>query len=102
MSGHVTKDGQGVFGAHVVAFDVARGSMVASFTLNTQGQFSIAGLSPGVHVLRVEPLDDADVDSFFDSSRPVDVDFRVGFLDKVVVVPRGGDSGEIAVKVVRK
>jgi hypothetical protein len=102
ISGRVTKDGQGVFGAHVVAFDVARGSMVATFTLNAQGQFSIAGLSPGVHVLRVEPLDDAEVDSFFDASRMLDLDFRVGFVEKAIVVPRGGDSGEMAVTVVRK
>ena len=32
----------------------------------------------------------------------VDLDFRVTFDDRVVVVPKGGDSGEIAVKVVRK
>jgi hypothetical protein len=102
ISGHVTKDGQGVFGAHVVAFDVAHRSIVASFSLNSQGQFSIAGLSPGVHVLRVEPIDDAEVDSFFDASQNVDIDFGVGFADQVVVVPKGGDSGEVAVKVMRK
>ena len=102
VSGRVTKDGQAVFGAHVIAFDVARGSMVGSFTLNTQGQFSIAGLSPGPHILRVEPIDDAETDSFFDASRNVDIDFRAAFVNKVVIVPRGGDSGEMAVTVVRK
>jgi hypothetical protein len=102
VSGRVTKEGQGVFGAHVVAFDVARGSLVGSFALNAQGQFSIAGLLPGLHVLRVEPIDDAEVDSFFDASRNVDVDFRVAFVDKPVIVPKGGDSGDIAVRVVRK
>src|SRR4029077_6718449 len=50
VSGHVTKDGEGVFGARVVAFDRARRTMVGSFSLNAQGQFSIAGLSPGIHV----------------------------------------------------
>jgi predicted Zn-dependent protease len=102
LSGRVTRDGQPLFGAHVVAFNAATGKMVASFTLNAQGQFSIGGLSPGVHAVRVEPLDDAEVDSFFDSSRVVDTDFRVTFFDRVVVVPKGGDSGETAVKVVRK
>jgi hypothetical protein len=102
LSGRVTKDGQPLFGAHVVAFNAATGAMVASFTLNAQGQFSIGGLSPGVHVVRVEPLDDAALDSFFDSSRVVDIDFRAAFFDRVVVVPKGGDSGEIAVKVVGK
>jgi hypothetical protein len=102
ISGRVTKDGQPLFGAHVVAFDPATSTMVATFTLNAQGQFSIGGLSPGLHVVRVEPIDDADVDSFFDASRGVDIDFRVAFYDRVVVVPRGGDSGEIALTVVRK
>jgi hypothetical protein len=102
LSGSVTKDGQPIFGAHVVAFNPATGSMVGGFTLNAQGQFSIGGLSPGPHVVRVEPIDDADVDSFFDGSQKVDIDFRVMFFDRVVVVPKGGDSGAIAVTVVRK
>ena len=102
VSGHVTKDGQPIFGAHVVAFDVARGSSIGSFTLDVQGQFAIGSLTPGLYLIRAEPIDDAEVDSFFDASRNADIDFRVMFVDRVVVVPRGGDSGEVAVKVVRK
>jgi len=102
VSGRVTKDGIGVFGAHVVAFDPATGAMVGNFSLNLQGQFSIGALPPGPRVIRVEPLDDADVESFFDASRDTDLDFRVSFHDRVVVVPRGGDSGQIELKVVRK
>jgi hypothetical protein len=103
LSGRVTKDGQGLFGAHVVAFEPATGRLIANLTLNDQGQFSIAGLSPGPHIVRVEPLDDADLNSYFDTSlTTVDLDFRVSFLDRLVVVPRGGDSGAIEVKVVRK
>jgi hypothetical protein len=102
LSGRVTMDGQPLFGAHVVAVNAATGLMVGGFTLTAQGQFSIGGLSPGLHVVRVEPLDDADVDSFFDGSRTVELDFRVMFFDRVVVVPKGGDSGEIVLKVVRK
>src|SRR5206468_11103933 len=45
ISGRITRNGQPLFGAHIVAFDPANGSMVANFTLNDQGQFSIAGLS---------------------------------------------------------
>lgn len=103
ISGRVTKDGHGLFGAHVVAFNPATGRLIANLTLNEQGQFSIAGLSPGPHIVRVEPLDDADLDSYFDTSMTtVDLDFRVSFLDRLVIVPRGGDSGAIEMKVVRK
>lgn len=102
LSGRVTKDGQPLFGAHVVAFNPATGAMVGGFTLTAQGQFSIGGLSPGPHLVRVEPLDDAEIDSFFDSSRVVDLDFRTTFFERLVVVPKGGDTGEIALKVTRK
>lgn len=102
VSGRVIKSGAPVFGAHVIAFNPATGRMIAGFTLNAQGQFSINGLAPGAHILRVEPLDDADIDSFFDLSHPVDIDFRVAFADRIVVVPRGGDSGSIDVQVVPK
>jgi hypothetical protein len=102
VSGRVTKEGQPVFGAHIVAFDVARGTSVGSFTLTADGRFSIGSMPPGIYILRAEPIDDADVDSFFDSARNTDIDFRVLFVDRVVVVPRGGDSGEVTVAVVRK
>ena len=102
LSGRVTKDGQGLFGAHIVAFDPANGTMVANFSLNAQGEFSMAGLSPGPHVVRVEPVDDADLDSFFDPARTIDIDFRVTYADHLIVVPRGADSGAIEVKVVHK
>ena len=51
-----------------------RGELIAGYTLADDGTFAIAGLSPGPHVLRVEPLDDADVESFFAPAR-VDIDF---------------------------
>jgi hypothetical protein len=101
ISGRVTRDGQPLFGAHVVAYDPATRMMVANFTLNAQGQFSIGGLPPGPRILRVEPLDDADADSFFSGDSP-DADFRVTFANRVVVVPRGGDSGSIDIAVARK
>jgi len=102
ISGRVTRDGRGVFGAHVVAFDPADGSLVGQFSLDTEGRFSILGLRPGPHIVRLEPLDDADVVSFFAADQPVDLDFRVTFFDRLVVVPRGGDSGSIELKVVGK
>ena len=102
LSGRVTKDGQAIFGAHVVAFNVATGLMVGGFSLNAKGEFSIGGLSPGPHIVRVEPLDDADTTSFFDAAQNVDIDFRVAYLNRVIVVPKGGDSGAVTLTVVRK
>lgn len=102
VSGRVTKNGQGVFGAHVVAFDPKTGQMVGNFSLNTDGTFSIAGLQPGPHVLRVEPLDDADTDSFFEMSEPTELNFRVAYHDRLIIVPKGGDSGAVSIAVVPK
>jgi hypothetical protein len=102
ISGRVTKSGQPVFGAHIVAVDAATGRMVGGFAVTSNGDFSIGGLSPGPHLLRVEPLDDADVESFFSDAASVDVDFRAAFVDRLVVVPRGGDSGAVSVGVVAK
>ncbi|MGC4080760.1 MAG: matrixin family metalloprotease [Vicinamibacterales bacterium] len=102
VSGHVTKNRQGVYGAHVVAFDTRTGEMVGNFTLDTDGQFSIAGLRPGPHVLRVEPLDDVEPGSYFDASQPVDVNFKTAFVERLIIVPRGGDSGSVEIPVVAK
>lgn len=103
ISGTITKDGEGVLGAHITAFNPRTGALVGGFSLNENGAFVIAGLQPGPHVLRVEPLDDGDIDSFLDVEEgEVDVDFRVKFYDKLVVVPRGGGTRRIEIEVVAK
>jgi hypothetical protein len=102
ISGHIIRDGRAVFGAHVIAYDLSNQSLVANFSLDDRGTFSIHGLSPGPHVLRVEPLDDGDIASFFDGSEPVDLDFRVTFLTRIEVVPKGGDSGTVEITVTSK
>jgi carboxypeptidase family protein/matrixin len=102
ISGRVTRNGQPIFGAHVIAFDPQTQQMVANFTLNTQGEFAIGGLPPGPRVIRVEPLDDADVESFFSATQPADINFKVMFYDRIVVVPRGGGTGSIELKVAPK
>jgi hypothetical protein len=102
ISGRVTKNGSGVGGAHVVAFNPANGKLVGGFTLGDDGNFVIAGLDPGPHVLRAEPVDDADTDSFFDPTLNADTDFKVAFATRLVVVPAGGTARNVEIKVVPK
>jgi hypothetical protein len=99
ISGRVTKNGNGVFGAHVVAFNLQSGAMVGNFSLNSSGTFAIAGLEPGAYAVRVEPLDDADLESFFDTASDADVDFAPKFFERIVVAPRGGGADDIEIKV---
>ena len=100
--GRVVRAGRGVLGAHVVAFNPETGELVGGFALNSDGEFQIAGLTPGPHVIRVEPLDDADIESFFSSRSPVDVSFRVAFHERLFVVPAGGSGEPFTVTVVPK
>ena len=98
IQGRVTKGGTGVYGAHVVAFHLDTGTLIGGYALGEDGRFVIGGLSSGAYVLRVEPLDDADVESFFAPAR-VDIDFSVTYAPKVVVVQPGGSTAAIAVEV---
>jgi len=98
IQGTIAKNGEGLFGAHVVAFNPRTGALVGNFALDDDGSFVIAGLTPGPYILRVEPLDDGDVESFFDRS-DLDLEFAVTFHDRIVVVPRGGTSSRIGIAV---
>jgi hypothetical protein len=102
MSGRVTKNGAGVVGAHVIAFNPATGKMIATFTLSDDGAFVIAGLEPGLHIVRVEPLDDADTASFLEASFKVDADFKVAYYTRIVTVPRGGTARNVDLTVTAK
>jgi hypothetical protein len=101
-SGRVTKDGRGVFGAHVTAFSPQTGDLVGTFTLTETGDFVIAGLPAGVYVLRAEPLDDADLDAFFEESLVVDLDFRPAYAGTLVAVPAGGTAARVEIQVTGK
>ncbi|MBI3047344.1 MAG: matrixin family metalloprotease [Acidobacteria bacterium] len=100
--GRVRRAGTGVEGAHVVAFHPETGRFVAGFTLNREGEFHIAGLAPGPHIIRVEPLDDADTESFFSRRTPVDISFQVTFHNRLFVAPAGGDGDSFTVTVTPK
>jgi hypothetical protein len=99
LSGRVMKDDRGIFGAHVVAFNTRTGALVGGFSLTSSGDFAIAGLDPGPTLLRVEPLDDAPVDSFFDEPPPVDVAFGVTYLERLTMVPSGGSANPVEIRV---
>ncbi len=97
ISGRVTKNGTGVFGAHIAAFNLETGVLIGGFALNAQGEFVIGGLTPGPYVVRAEPLDDADTDSFF--SGLIDVDFGVAYGSRLVIAPEGGGSDPVELQV---
>lgn len=98
VRGRVSKNGAPVFGAHVVTFNPATGDLIGGFSINADGEFEITGLTPGPHVIRVEPLDDADVESFFNDSR-VEIDFRIAYHERLFIAPRGGVGERFEVQV---
>jgi hypothetical protein len=98
ISGRVTLSGAGVFGAHVVALNPTTGLTTATFSLDDRGSFVVAGLSPGVYVVRAEPLDDADIDSFFDAGT-VNINFRPAYATKLAVVPARGAGTPVEIRV---
>jgi hypothetical protein len=97
--GRVVRSGAGILGAHVVAFNQKTNELISGFSLNADGEFQVAGLTPGPHVIRVEPLDDADVESFFGRGDAVDANFQVTFYDRLFVAPAGGVGDRFVVTV---
>lgn len=91
ISGRVTRNGAGILGAHIVAFDPATGTVVGNVSTDDQGRFSTAGLAPGLKIIRVEPLDDLDDGDILREGADIDTDFKVAYADRVVIVPRGAN-----------
>ena len=56
IEGKVLLDGEGVFGAHVVALD-EEGRAVTSALSGEDGSYRVSGLNPGAYSLYAEPLD---------------------------------------------
>jgi hypothetical protein len=102
ITGRVVRNGVGVLGAHVMAIHPATGVTVGALSLNDEGQFTILGLEPGLYLLRVEPLDDADTRSFFLPGANVDIDFRVSYFPTLVPAPAGGAGQPIVIGVTPK
>jgi hypothetical protein len=98
VRGRVRKGGAPVLGAHVMAFNVRTRTLVGGFALGAEGDFQILGLEPGPYLLRVEPLDDADIDSFFDL-QGIDIDFQVTYATRLAVAPSGGVGPRVDITV---
>ena len=98
VHGLVRRGNAAVVGAHVVVFNLRTRALVGGFSLGDQGEFQILGLAPGPYVVRVEPLDDADIDSFFDLDT-IDIDFQVTYFPRLVVAPSGGIGDSVTVTV---
>lgn len=99
ISGRVRKNGRGVFGAHVVAHGLRSGQIVGAFSIDDDGTYVIDGLEPGPYIVRVEPLDDGDVESFFEDTSRVDLDFAVTYASRIAVAPRSGTAPGIDITV---
>ena len=99
IQGRVRLDGRGVFGAHVAALNAKTGTLIAGFSQNELGEFVVAGLEPGLYVLRVEPIDDGPVDSFFSQPALVEVNFKTSYFGRLVIAPRGGSTSSFDIQV---
>lgn len=102
IGGRVVLGNGGVFGAHVTAFNPTTGTLTGGFALTAQGDFVISALEPGLYLVRAEPLDDGDKTSFFDENTVVNINFKPVQYGRLVVVPAGGSSGTIEIRVQAK
>ena len=76
LAGRVTKSGQGVAFAHVVAFNPFTGETIGGFA-NETGAYEIRGLQPGPVTVRANPISDpVTPEDFGFPSDIADVDFR--------------------------
>jgi hypothetical protein len=91
-----------VYGAHVVAFNPANGKIVAAFTLDRNGNYTISGLDPGAYIVRVEPIDDLDLESFFSSTDPVNTNFAIAYYQNPAVVASGQTTSGVDFAVARR
>ena len=95
LAGRVTKGGQGVAFAHVVAFNPFTGQTIASFADDT-GAYEIRGLASGPVTVRVNPISDpTSPEDFGFPSHLADLDFSDALFlgGSAQVVPSNTTSG---------
>jgi len=94
ISGEVTKNGQAVFGAYVDAYNPFTDELIGIFT-DRDGNYSLAGLKAGPHIVRVHPIKDpVSPEDFGFPERLIDMDFKDEFyLERAEVLIGGTTSG---------
>ena len=56
-------------------------------------------LFPRARDVRAEPLDDGDLESFFNNGTNVELGFQVTYSERLAIVPAGGDAPGINISV---
>jgi len=99
MSGRVTKNGQGLWGAHLTTFNPFTEEMIGIFTDET-GNYRVEGLSPGPIVVRVHPISDGtSPESYGFDSFIIDLDYEVTFHQGRAEVTAGANTPGVDVAV---
>lgn len=99
LSGSVTKNGQGVFGAYINAFNPFTGDLIGIFTDPT-GNFRLPGLRAGPYILRVNPITDpTSPEDFGFPQNLVDMDFRDEFYEGQAEVLASETTSGIRIEV---
>jgi hypothetical protein len=99
LTGSVTKNGQGVFGAYINAFNPFTGELVGIFT-DPNGNFYLPGLRAGPYVLRVNPIGDPTApEDFGFPENEVDMDFRSEFYQGQTEVRASETTSGISIEV---
>jgi hypothetical protein len=101
LTGSVFKDGEGLYGAHVNAFNPFTGELIGIFT-DSNGVFEHTGLKPGPYILRVNPITDpTSPEDFSFPESQVDMDFRDAFYEGQAEVLPGETTSGIRIEVQR-
>jgi hypothetical protein len=99
VSGSVTKNGQGVYGAHINAYNPFTDELIGIFT-DTGGNFQLAGLRAGPYILRINPITDpTSPEDFGFPESQVDLDFREDLYEGRVEVLPGETASGIRIEV---
>ncbi len=101
IAGRVTRNGQPVFGAHVIAYDPIQDVLIGAVSL-PDGSFAIEGLPPGRYLLRAVPLSGQvgppALGGIFDDD-DVDTGFTATFFGETVRVGARQRVGGVSIEV---